>query len=281
MQQAFNQKSSFSEAEAALRSWGIAYQKDSKGTITIPGDLDISNKNLTSLPDLSTVVVEGSVYCHDNALTSLAGSPETVYGGFNCSNNRLETLHGAPPKVETFICDDNMLRSLEGGPQLSEEGLYSCSRNILVTLKGAPEAALAFWCNNNCLTSLEYAPKTVGGHFGCQDNQLTSLAGGPVSVGGSFYCHFNQLSSLQGSPQAVGENFECFGNGLSTLEGAPATFKKIRSDFGDFQSWRDVPEQLRDSQAQLRLLAEERQAINGATVLEASLNVRGPLQLKR
>jgi hypothetical protein len=44
--------SPFSEAERALRDWGIAYEKRPGGTLFVPGDIFICNKGLTRLPCL-------------------------------------------------------------------------------------------------------------------------------------------------------------------------------------------------------------------------------------
>jgi hypothetical protein len=115
------------------------------------GDLDLSDINLTKLPDvLKYVDVVGDFACDNNQLTSLVGAPKSVGGSFSCSGNKLTSLEGAPRSV--------------GGD---------------------------FHCDNNKLTSLIGAPKSVGGFFNCYYNELTSLVGAPESVGGGFYCFNN------------------------------------------------------------------------------------------
>lgn len=66
----------------------------------IQGDVELANKELTELPDLSKVVVEGNFDCSDNQLTSLAGAPK---GGrfFNYSNNSLTGLTANKSKEST------------------------------------------------------------------------------------------------------------------------------------------------------------------------------------
>ena len=96
------------------------------------GDLDLSDMNLTVLPDiLKDISVGGSFYCSFNYLTSLENCPKTVGGYFNCSINELTSLKGAPSSVGRH-----------------------------------------FYCSNNLLTSLEFAPKSVGGDFHCNDNPV-------------------------------------------------------------------------------------------------------------
>ena len=184
-----------SEAEQALKSWGIKYKKQPDGSILILGNLDLSNKGLTKLPDLSSVTVGGNFYCHDNQLTSLEGAPATVGGDFSCSDNQL--------------------------------------------------------------TSLEHAPQSVTGSFSCHNNQLTSLEHAPQSVSGGFYCSSNQLTSLEHAPQI---------------------FMKLKSDFGEYSNWEQVPENLRVSpETKARL---EQEQIAAATVLQAPIKVSAPLKLR-
>ena len=85
------------------------------GVKTIKGDVDLSNKGLTKLPDLSDVVVTGGFNCSFNKLTTLTGAPHTVSGDFYCYTNNLTTLTGAPHTVRgDFYCSYNNLTTLEG-----------------------------------------------------------------------------------------------------------------------------------------------------------------------
>ena len=147
----------------------------------IKDDLDLDEKDLTELPDLSDVVVEGNFRCSYNHLTSLKGAPKEVSGNFYCYNNQLTTLEGAPKEVS---------------------GCFYCYNNQLTTLDGAPQKVGGdFDCSNNELTSLEDAPQKVDGSFNCSKNQLTTLDGAPKEVSGNFYCYNNQLTSLFKLPQ--------------------------------------------------------------------------------
>ena len=58
----------------------------------IEGDVNLSYKELTELPDLSKVTVKGDFWCNNNQLTSLTGAPQEVGGDFKCSYNKLTTL---------------------------------------------------------------------------------------------------------------------------------------------------------------------------------------------
>ncbi len=114
------------------------------GSVTVNGNVDLSKKQLESIPFLFEEVTK-DFWCLHNNLTSLKGAPKTVGGFFRCSDNKLTSLEGAPEKV--------------GG------GFYS-SENKLTSLKGAPkEVGGAFWCLDNPLNSLEGAPEVIKGEF--------------------------------------------------------------------------------------------------------------------
>ncbi len=119
----------------------------------IKGNLDLSQMNLTVLPDiLKNVTVDGNFFCYNNKLTSLENCPKTVGGSFDCSYNDLTSLAGSPSSVgRNFDCSYNDLTSLAGSPS-------SVGRD--------------FWCGVNDLTSLEFAPTNVGRDFDCIENQV-------------------------------------------------------------------------------------------------------------
>ena len=170
--------------------------------------------------------------CYHNQLTSLAGAPSTVGGGFYCGYNKLTSLAGAPSTVGgDFYCYYNQLTSLAGAPE-TVGGCFDCANNQLTSLAGAPETVGGgFDCYHNQLTSLKGAPETVGGGFDCGSNQLTSLEGAPSTVGGGFYCTNNKLPGLAGAPETVGGDFDCYHNKLTSLKGAPLENVNMLSAF--------------------------------------------------
>ena len=77
----------------------------------IKGNVDLRDKGLTELPDLSKVIVEGCFECQRNRLISLKGAPQKVGGEFNCSHNPwLESLYGisAIPVGGKIYCNDEL-----------------------------------------------------------------------------------------------------------------------------------------------------------------------------
>jgi hypothetical protein len=127
------------------------------------GDLDLSDLNLTVLPDiLKNISVGRDFFCGNNHLTTLENCPKTVGGSFYCGHNKLTSLDGAPEYV--------------GG---------------------------SFYCSFNNLKSLQCAHIIVGGDFYCYDNELKSLFGAPETVGGDFYCYNNLGNFTEEQVRAV------------------------------------------------------------------------------
>lgn len=103
-------------AEAWLQEQGRAYEKQEDGTIFVRGGIELQNKGLTVLPDLSNVVVEGWFDCSYNNLTSLKGAPRKCKV-FNCRNNKLESIEYASKVDSLFYCQENNLTHLEPVPE--------------------------------------------------------------------------------------------------------------------------------------------------------------------
>ena len=87
---------------------GVCYDiYDLPENFVIKGDLVLRGMNLTALPDLSHVVVEGDFDCSDNKLKNLKGAPRKVGGDFNCRFcHMLSSVMGAPTVLDgTFYVD--------------------------------------------------------------------------------------------------------------------------------------------------------------------------------
>ena len=114
-----------------------------------------------------------------------------------------------------FACDDSIITSLEGAPEIVDY-TFSCSYcGSLTSLEGAPEKVGGDFDCSYCfkLKTLKGAPKEVGGYFNCRYcDKLTSLEGAPKEVGGGFVCaDCKSLTSLKGAPKKVGSDFYCVG----------------------------------------------------------------------
>ena len=138
-----------------LKAMKIKYTISPQGLIDVNGDVDITNKNLTSIP-VQFGRVGGDFYCDNNNLTSLQHAPQSVSGGFYCSNNKLTSLQYAPQSV--------------GGD-------FYCHHNNLTSLQHAPQSVGGFFCSYNNLTSLHDIHKqikSIKGKFVCDDDKIKS-----------------------------------------------------------------------------------------------------------
>ena len=99
------------------------------------GDLDLSDLNLTKLPEiLKNISVGRDFFCGTNNLTSLENCPKTVSVHFYCNNNLLTSLQCAHITVGgDFYCSFNKLTSLVGAPKSVGEDFICHSNNVKFT----------------------------------------------------------------------------------------------------------------------------------------------------
>lgn len=58
-----------SEAATLLTEMGVAFFARPDGLLEVQGNINLNNRRLTSLPDLSQVIVRGSFSCMNNEIT--------------------------------------------------------------------------------------------------------------------------------------------------------------------------------------------------------------------
>ena len=134
-------------------------------------DIDLSDKDLSSLPDDLPEKISGDFGCSYNNLTSLEHCPSKVGGDFLCYHNMLTSLEHCPSEVgDDFHCAYNKLTSLEHCPS-EVGGVFSCNKNNLTSLK-----------------DIHKQIKKIGGDFYCHNNPIKSHILGLmlISVGGTI-----------------------------------------------------------------------------------------------
>jgi hypothetical protein len=170
---------------------------DGKCLVNYTGDVDVKNKDLTTLENelFQWNEIGGTFTCFKiNKLKDLKGSPKNC-AGFNCNQCiGLESLEGAPEKMNT-------------GDSLTGHGFYCIGCSKLKTLEGAPKIV---WGGFNCsycpkLTSLKGAPTKVIGNFTCADTNIKTINHVFDSVTDEFdlrNCRY--LTTLKGLPSRIG-----------------------------------------------------------------------------
>jgi len=115
--------------------------------------LNVSNRSIKSLPDLTRFKNLKELHCSKNQLSSLPMLPETLERLF-CSNNQLSSLPMLPETLERLFCYNNQLSYLPTLPKNLKE-LY-CSNNRLSSLPMLPETLERLYCYNNPIYKIIY-----------------------------------------------------------------------------------------------------------------------------
>ena len=130
--------------------------KDGKFEVSINGNVEVKNKNITSLTNGMFIWtnIKGNFICDEcKSLTSLEGAPKKVGGDFCCFDcTSLTSLKGAPKEVgRDFNCEYcKSLTSLEGAPEKVDEDFYCSYCNSLKSLEGAPKEVGRTFCCVDC-----------------------------------------------------------------------------------------------------------------------------------
>jgi hypothetical protein len=180
------------------------YTISESGMVNVSDSVDISNKNLTSIP-IQFGLIDGSFDCSHNQLTSFHNFPRVITKFLSCYANKFTHLKDMPEVGEGIDVSYNELVSLEG---------------IQKTIKGY------LYIQGNKLTSLKGGPDKIKGAFIASKNQLVTLEAGPTQVKGSYYVQENKLVSLKGIPLKL-ETVDCSENLLENLAFIPGTFSNI------------------------------------------------------
>ena len=158
--------------------------------------MNFDNMNLDYLEGLPKFL-DGNFSCRRNNLISLQGGPDIVTGEYSCNFNKIRSLKDGPHQVGMFVCNQNLLNTLEYAPEITQKiGKFDCSFNSLTSLKGSPETVYEFLCNNNKLSTLKDCPQIVG-RINCSNNNLESLDDGPNQINERLVCYNNKIPFIK------------------------------------------------------------------------------------
>jgi hypothetical protein len=124
--------------------------------------IKIINRNLTTIPDLSSYTNIKVIHIYGNQLTELPKMSDSVVE-LHCSNNQLTSLKSLPPYLHTLRCSNNNLKELPELP--SSLVILSCHSNQLVDLPKLPNNMKQINCRLNRLKKLPYLPVENIGHY--------------------------------------------------------------------------------------------------------------------
>jgi hypothetical protein len=184
------------------------YVKSLENDIT---ELDISDKNLTNLPDISRFTNLQILKCHRNKITVLPKLPDKLTQ-LICYSNELTELPELPEHLHILQCTYNNITHL---PELNKNLVFlGCSKNLLTQLPTLPESLCTLRCDENQIESLPILPDNIT-HLYCNDNLLKKLPRLPQKLE-SFVCSNNKLTELPPFPPKL-YFLQCLHNQLTSL----------------------------------------------------------------
>jgi Leucine-rich repeat (LRR) protein len=123
--------------------------------------IDLRNKGIEYIPDLTRFTSLLGFYCSGNRLTSLPALPDSV-STISCDDNMITCLPDRLPReLRKLSCNKNRISRLPNVLPHQLE-LLNCSDNQLTTLpKNLPNKLRALNCKNNLITMLPQLPERV------------------------------------------------------------------------------------------------------------------------
>ena len=136
-------------------------------------EIDVHEKNITSLKGIELFPNLKKLVCYNNQLTSLDVSNNTKLVRLDCHGNDLSSLNVRQNVALTYLdCGTNQLTSLDVRQNAALTYLY-CSQNNLTSLDVSQNPALGWLnCKGNQLTSLDLSQTAVVA-LGTSDNKIT------------------------------------------------------------------------------------------------------------
>ncbi|MDR2148770.1 MAG: hypothetical protein LBE91_20205, partial [Tannerella sp.] len=195
--------------------------------------LDVSNKNIASMPeikyfsnltwlscsdnqltalDISQNIKMQDFYCYNNDLSVLDVSQNADLRNLNCSNNDLTVLDVSNnSNLATLYCSFNQLTTLDAS-QKSNLQYLECWNNELITLEVSNDVNLqGLYCHNNHLSTLDVSQNINLIDLNCSNNQLTELNVMQNASLLTLNCANNQLTTIL-MKNGSNETLDCSGN---------------------------------------------------------------------
>jgi Leucine-rich repeat (LRR) protein len=137
--------------------------------------IDLSNKGLTSLPDLSRFIHLKILYCYDNQITQLDHLTLPNLQTLGCGKNQITQLdHLNLPNLQILNCHDNQITQLDH-LNLPNLQILDCSNNRITQLDHLNLSNLQILdCSNTQITQLDHLHLPNLQILYCEDNNLIS-----------------------------------------------------------------------------------------------------------
>jgi len=180
--------------------------------------INTDDKSLAGALDVSGCTALLSLWCADNAITSLNAGGCTALTSMQCYDNNLTSLNvSGCAALAVLACRNNALTALD----VSENTLLTmliCGGNKLTALDVNTNTLLELLgCEINELTSLNVSTNALLASLSCSDNALTSLDLSTNTKLTGVYCSGNALTSLNTAGCPLLDRLDCYDNALASL----------------------------------------------------------------
>jgi uncharacterized repeat protein (TIGR02543 family) len=198
---------------------------DSSGSLSVAEisnttNIDVQNKNISSLQGIEYFTSLATLNCRSNNLTSLDVSQCPNLTELDCYfNSQLTNLTlGYKPALTSLYCFSNNLMNLDVSQCTALEILW-CNYNRLMSLDVSQCPNLKeLRCYNNQLTGLNMSSNPQLTVLYCDYNPITSLDMSNNPQLTKLYCYNNNLTSLDVSPCPNLQELFCYSNQLTNLD---------------------------------------------------------------
>ena len=146
-------------------------------------EIDVSEKGITFLPDLSRFTNLEKLHCYYNSLTCLPQLPLTLTE-LDCNFNQLKSLPSLPPILRFLDCNCNQLTNLPLLPSTLFD--LRCNNNQLISLPPLPSTIKCLYCEYNQLISMPLLTSTLL-YLHCNNNKLINLPKLPSKIRKIYY----------------------------------------------------------------------------------------------
>jgi type IX secretion system substrate protein len=157
---------------------GDSLNKNSTLVTTTTHTINADGLSIANLSGVQYFTSLTTLYCEDNALTTLPALPNTLTQLF-CDRNHITSIPNLPNSLNTIYCQYNSLTSLPVLPT-SLQFLW-CEHNSLTSLPALPNSLSLLSCFTNSLTILPVLPDSLIA-LACDSNNISCFPTFPTSI---------------------------------------------------------------------------------------------------
>ena len=175
-------------------------------------EINISNKNLSCLPDLSRFTKLEVLDCSDNNIKEIIlfnTTLQTLY----CSCNQIDNFPSVSDNCKMVDCSNNNITIIPCLKNTTLEYL-DCANNIILLIQGLNDTLQHLDCSHNNIKKLPQLPSNLQ-YLDCSYNKIISLPMLNTNLE-KIYCSDNNITTLPNLNDNL-EFLDCSYNNITTL----------------------------------------------------------------